>query len=72
MMLAILTGNVTCGECGRPGSYVMVNIPERGFVTQLCPLHLAAFVQDWHDHPTEAYGRLRHKRTVIENGDHDG
>ena len=64
-MLMILTGDVDCDECGRPAASVAVDLPHEGFVTQLCPVHVAAFLQVWLARPEDACHGLKKRRLVV-------
>lgn len=65
-MLAILTPTqkIDCDQCGRPSLYVNVTLADQAFVSQLCPMHLAVFLQNWMDYPKMACDQLKGKRPV--------
>ena len=65
-MLALLTATqpVECDQCCWDAAHVLVNRPTGGFAVQLCPLHLAVFLQRYLCSPEAACDELPRKRPV--------
>jgi hypothetical protein len=64
LMILTPTHGRPCSQCASSGFYVAISLTDRGSVAELCPVHLASFLQQWMDSPDQAERGLPNKQPV--------